>query len=76
MDRDTWNALIGHIRQALLNRSHDPDHFYQADWDEREIWISNEAGDGEWVRFDMESEYDDQAPVVLAERMVSRALDG
>lgn len=75
MDRETWDNLIGHIRQALIDRSYDPDHFYQADWDEKEIWISNEGdGEGEWVRYDMKTEYKDQAPMILAERMVGRAI--
>lgn len=31
MDRDTWNELIEHIRQAIVDRSFDPDQNSQAD---------------------------------------------
>lgn len=75
MDRETWDALIGRLKEALVHRRKDPGVFLRADWDEREIQIQDDREDPpRWMRFDIESDHEDRAPRVLAEQMVEEAL--
>lgn len=75
MDRETWEMLLGRPREALVQRSRDPEVFLRADWDEREILIQDDREDpSRWMTFDMESEYEDQAPRHLTPGMVDAAL--
>lgn len=75
MDHETWEQLLGRLQEALTRRSRDPGTHLRADWGGREIRLRNDANaQSEWVTFDMESEYEEQPPRVLAERMVGRAL--
>lgn len=75
MDRETWNTLVGRLKEALVRRNRDPGVFLRADWDEREIRIQDDREDPPgWMTFDMDSDYEEQPPRVLAERMVEEAL--
>lgn len=75
MDRDTWDTLLGRLKEALVQRSRDPGVFLDADWDEQEIRIrTNGVHDGEWMSFELEPEDEEKAPRQLAVEMVEEAL--
>lgn len=70
MDRETWNLLLGRLRQQLVERGRDPEFDLEADWEEKKIRLPNaRAGDDrEWLTFHMDAAEDD------SERPEERAL--
>lgn len=87
MDRETWETLLGRLREALVERNRDPGVYLRSDWEEEEIRIQDDRKDPpRWMTFDMSSDYEDQAsfdmgsdhedlaPRQLAPQMVEEAL--
>lgn len=75
MNQDEWDQLVGHLRNELVAQSRDPGVYLRDSFEEHEIWIRNDSNEeGEWLSFDMESEYDNRGLRRTAVSMVRVAL--
>lgn len=41
MDRETWDQLLGRLREELIKRGRDPELNLEANWEEKEIRLPN-----------------------------------